>query len=108
MNISSFGPFAAQVVAMHDGLEGFPVPQRISRMVLNLSVASADWGVSPVESVNVIAGTLVASATGMAGAVGSGNLDLHSMNDREDLQAAILAMRGAADVFEAMLKAGRQ
>lgn len=106
--ITSFGPFAAQVVAMHDSVEPYPMAPHVSRKVLGLSAATGSWGTSPVESVNVIAGTLVAAATGMAGAVGSGNLDIFALHDREDLQGAVLAMRGAADVFEAMIKAGRQ
>lgn len=106
--ITSFGPFAPQVVAMHDAVEACSVSPLVTVMVTSLSKSTFGWGTTPVESVNVIAGTLMASATGIAGALGSGNLHLYEISDREDLQAAILAMRGAADVFEAILKAGRQ
>ncbi len=105
--MNTFGPFAPQVEAMHNQLADYPVQPRISGRVLQLSLSTASWGTSPVESVNVIAGTLVASATGMAKTFGS-QISIHDCFDREDLQGAIIAMRGAADVFEAMLKAGRQ
>lgn len=106
--MANFGQFTKHVEAMHTTLVPHEVEPHISDMVTMLSKSTWSWGTSPVGSVNVIAGTLVAAATGMAGAIGSGNLSFADVTDREDLQIAVAALRGAADVFDAIVKAGRQ
>lgn len=106
--MSRFGQFGPQLDAMHEALADLPLDETVSELVTTLSHVSFAWPVSPVGAVNVLAGTLVAAATGMATAVGDGNLNIFEIDDREHLATAVESLRRSADVFEAMIKAGRQ
>lgn len=78
----------------------------VAAMVEGLSFSAHQWGVSPVEGVVIVAGTLTSAARGMACAL-DGDLHIAEITDREALNMVIAGLRGAADIFEAMLKAGR-
>lgn len=104
--MSQFGQFQLQIDAMQEALQFDPLDQAVTDLVVQIAGDAFTWPVSPVGAVNVLAGSLVSAAVGMAGAVGSGNLSIFEIADREDLRVAVVSLRQSADVFEALLKAG--
>lgn len=106
--MTRFGLFESEVAAMQQALSGEPLDEVVTDLVHQLSRSAFSWPTSPVGAVNVLAGTIVASAIGMAGAASEDGFSIFNITDREDLSVAVESLRRSADVFEAMIKAGRQ
>ena len=85
----------------------FPPDRVIDGRILELTRLMLAGGGSPVDGVRILSGTVFKSSIGLAGVVNEG-LPITDLYDRENLREAIVALRGAADIFEALVTMGRQ
>jgi hypothetical protein len=85
----------------------FPPDRVIDGRILELTSLMMSGGLSPVDSVRILSGTVFKSSIGLAGAINEG-LPVTDLYDRENLREAIVALRGAAGIFEALVNMGRQ
>lgn len=81
-------------------------PDDIQQRVMDLTGLMGASGMSPVQCALVLARTAAAAAAGAGMAIATSGLHPTEISDRDVLGHVVVALRAAADVNEAILRAG--
>ena len=80
----------------------------VMHSVLDMSIRLQQSDHSPVQDVIVLARASLAAGHGMASTITQGQLHVTEIYDRANLHEAVLCLRAAADIFEAIMREGAQ